>query len=186
MIFPLHEIRKAEPRATNDFERMIQHGTAKRHPIFTDYIVTIDGLVISTKRANPCPRKPFLNKNGYLYLRLYKNGLAHTQAVHRMVCDVFIANPENLRCVNHKNFDRLDNKIDNLEWCTHGDNMKHTTAANRQGTPKMPVAAVLNTGSVSVFESIKEASRSLGINAGSISRAIRQQTLAGGVRFELV
>jgi len=44
----------------------------------------------------------------------------------------------------------------------------------------------LNTGSVSVFESIKEASRSLGINAGSISRAIRQQTLAGGVRFELV
>ena len=70
-------------------------------------------------------RKSKKNKNGYLQICLNKDGKKSYFYVHRLVATAFLKNPENKREVNHKNFDKTDNKINNLEWTTNYENMKH-------------------------------------------------------------
>lgn len=57
--------------------------------------------------------------NGYLITVLSKKGINKTYMVHRLVAEVFLPNPNNLPCVNHKDEDRLNNNVNNLEWCTY-------------------------------------------------------------------
>lgn len=68
------------------------------------------------------------DKDGYLRVNLYKNGKPKTGLIHRLVAQTFIPNPNNLPQVNHKNLNKQDNRIENLEWISLEDNIKH--AAN--------------------------------------------------------
>ena len=63
--------------------------------------------------------------HGYLYFTLCKNGFAKKIVVHRLVAIVFISNPQNKICINHKNGIKTDNKVDNLEWVTYKENYIH-------------------------------------------------------------
>lgn len=72
--------------------------------------------------------KPGTNKHGYLKVVFSKNGKTKDQAVHRLVAEAFIANPSNKQQVNHINGNKKDNRIENLEWATQGENNLH---ANR-------------------------------------------------------
>lgn len=65
---------------------------------------------------------------GYLQVKMYINGEKHPCKVHRLVADHFIPNPDSLEQVNHKNMDTLDNRADNLEWCTNTENQRHYRA----------------------------------------------------------
>ena len=64
-------------------------------------------------------------KSGYYHVGLINNKNRSTFKVHRLVALAFIDNPENKPEVNHKNKNKLDNSIDNLEWATHKENMQH-------------------------------------------------------------
>lgn len=64
-------------------------------------------------------------RNGYKIMPLSKNKTIKAWRVHRLVAIAFIPNPENKAEVNHKNGIRLDNKLDNLEWMTHQENVQH-------------------------------------------------------------
>lgn len=58
------------------------------------------------------------NLNEYKQVKLYKNGDGKYYKVHRLVAIAFINNPYKLECVNHKDEDKYNNNVDNLEWCT--------------------------------------------------------------------
>lgn len=65
------------------------------------------------------------NRNGYVIVSLHINGKCCTRLVHRLVALAFIPKIYGKPDVNHKNGDKLDNSIDNLEWCTKLENIEH-------------------------------------------------------------
>lgn len=80
------------------------------------YVKTIDERIM----------KQSLNKRGYMYVRLTKNGVQRAYRVHRLVAAAFVENPDNLPHVNHIDFNRTNNRADNLEWITPKCNSEHS------------------------------------------------------------
>lgn len=69
--------------------------------------------------------KSQINKLGYSKITLLKNGKQYLFSIHRLVAEAFISNPNNLPEVNHKDGNKQNNCVDNLEWVTHSENIKH-------------------------------------------------------------
>ena len=67
----------------------------------------------------------------YQFVQLMINGKQRLCYVHRLVAEAFIPNPDNLPEVNHKNEDKYDNRVENLEWCTHSYNVSYGTRIER-------------------------------------------------------
>jgi len=101
------------------------------------YEVSSLGKIRSVERDVPYPEgrssrklaskiiRPSSDKDGYLGVSLYKNGISRTYKVHRLVASAFIPNPENFPDVNHKNEIKDDNRVENLEWCTREYNVNY-------------------------------------------------------------
>lgn len=110
------------------------------------------------------------DKDGYLLVTLCKNG-GKKHRVHKLVAQAFIPNPNYFECINHKDENRANNNMKNLEWCTHEYNVNYGNRAyNYIKTRGMKVVCV-NTGEL--FESLNEASRIYGIHASAISLCCR-------------
>lgn len=86
---------------------------------FEDYQITDDGRVW-TKKQNKY-LKPSLNK-GYWFVILRKDGKNYSRFIHRLIAEMFIPNPDKKPCVDHINTNRIDNRIENLRWCTYEEN----------------------------------------------------------------
>jgi len=89
------------------------------------YRVSSLGNVWSTRAGRPltqtaCPK-------GYRYVTLHRDGRKTNQTVHRLVAMTFSPAPPGLE-VNHKDGDKANNRPENLEWCTHAENMAHALA----------------------------------------------------------
>lgn len=69
--------------------------------------------------------KQYLNPNGYMYVHLTVKGKQVNLYVHRVIASTFIPNPDNLPEVNHKDNDRTNNSVNNLEWCTRQYNQDY-------------------------------------------------------------
>lgn len=61
---------------------------------------------------------PTDNVNGYLIISLRSNNKRKNKYIHRLVAEAFLDNPENYKYVNHKDYNKKNNNINNLEWCT--------------------------------------------------------------------
>ncbi len=121
--------------------------------------------------------------------------------IHRLVAQTFIPNPENKPCVNHKDGNKLNNHVDNLEWCTYQENTKHgwktglmhpckhtektklATSQRNKIIMSKPVRCI-ETGEI--FSSAKEASKFLNIHSGAVSKSIGKYYKAGGYHWKYV
>lgn len=87
-----------------------------------NYEINENGLIRNIKTGKF--RKGFKRKDGYVGVQLYLGKVVNFQ-LHRLIAEAFIPNPENKLYVNHKNSNRSDNSLDNLEWVTFEENVKH-------------------------------------------------------------
>lgn len=87
---------------------------------------------VGIKNQDKCYRKEyivdgFINKSGYKQVTLYDdNGKPKTMRVHKLVALAFIENKDNLPQINHKDGNKLNNVVSNLEWITNYDNIQHS------------------------------------------------------------
>ena len=97
---------------------------------------------------------PQLQKSGYLNVKID----GRTYNIHRMVAEHFIQNPNIYPCINHKDGDKQNNHVDNLEWCTYSENLIH---AYRNGLNKCerPVERLLNGVVIKRYRSAREAEK---------------------------
>lgn len=65
-------------------------------------------------------------RNGYLTINLTKNGKRKNYQIHRLVAQEFISNPNQYSIVNHKDYKKTNNRVDNLEWCTQKYNVNYS------------------------------------------------------------
>lgn len=121
------------------------------------------------------------NKQGYMCVVLAKDGKCKTYKVHRLVASAFIPNPQNLPSINHKDENKTNNNVNNLEWCTHKYNLNYGTAIERRSKTikespikqrKSVLQLSLQGNIIAEYRSIKEAAEETGIDRRQISRAI--------------
>ena len=106
-----------------------------------------------------CIKKP----SGYCFVNLYKDNVSKHKHIHRLVAEAFIPNPDNLPVINHKDKNPLNNRADNLEWCTQQYNVDYSASIKINQYSKDGVF-------IRQWKSASEASREIGICASQISR----------------
>lgn len=91
--------------------------------LYTDIEVSNLGSVRRMGKLNKL--KTYSKEGGYVYLSTTLNGKKTTLTVHRMVAEVFVKNPMHKPCVNHKDGDKQNNRVENLQWVSYSENSQH-------------------------------------------------------------
>lgn len=116
-----------------------------------------------------------INTKGYIKYALYQNKKPKNLSIHRLVAEAFIPNPDNLPQINHIDGNKQNNCVDNLEWCTNGENQQHAWINGLQKkkigkenhNARQIIQSDLNDNVVGEFDSIMDAVRFLNIKNGS-------------------
>ena len=154
------------------------------------YQVSNTGMVKSLERTVRCARgykivpekilEGYDNGNGYLYVKLCKEGKRKQYRINRLVAQAFLENPNSLPEVNHKDKNPKNNCVDNLEWCTRQYNVEYSKAKAVIGINKV-------SGLIVEFPSVMEAERQTGINNKNICACLKgKRKSAGGYYWHYV
>lgn len=128
---------------------------------------------------------------GYLRTSLSRNNVQVTVKVHRAVAIAFIENPNNLPQVNHKDGDKENNLVNNLEWINNYDNMQHavknglTNHVENSGRKRRAIIGVSDSGEIVRFDSLAEASSKLRICRSNLCNALKgRRNVCGGYMWK--
>lgn len=127
----------------------------------------------------------------YVFTNLSKNGKGKTYSIHNLVAKAFIPNPNNLPCVNHKDENKHNNNVSNLEWCDYIYNNNYNLKAKKIGkklkngkTSKKVYQYDINNNFIKCWESTMEIERKLGYKNQSISSCcLEQQKTSYGYKW---
>ena len=96
-----------------------------------------------------------INARGYLYCNISTNGKITKVKIHRLVAKTFIDNPNNKDTVNHIDGNKLNNHVNNLRWCTIGENLKFENV--KRVSKLYPVKRIDKLGNIVCFDNILDA-----------------------------
>jgi len=103
---------------------------------FDDYMISNKGVIKSFKRKKDRIMK-YIISDGYYAISLVSNNETKIlKKVHKILAELFIENPNNFKCVDHIDTDRLNNDLSNLRWCTHVQNSYNRNKINTKCTSK--------------------------------------------------
>ena len=180
------------------------------HDYINIYQISSLGRIKSLERFDSMNRKNYEKilipriRNNYYAITLYKNNKQKTFSVHRLVAIHFIPNSENKPQVNHKDGNKLNNNVDNLEWCTRKENVQHAwknglcenvrKVASINGSVKGKKYGAINGKKYrskkvycielnQEFESTREAERQLQIDRSGISKCCKGKLKSSGKKI---
>ena len=147
---------------------------------FPRYTVDRTGKVMNDKGKEI---KPEITNNGYLRVSLSNEKEKHKHmSVHRLVATAFIPNHDNLSQVNHKNENKRDNSVENLEWCTPLENLSHSHVIEKDSIAKFTKVRCTTNGTV--YDSIKEAAEAYNVpHSNIVACCAGRRRTCGGVRW---
>ena len=157
-------------------------------------------IILKTKKLEdrPCEYKskilkPYLsqhNRSNILprqQIVLSVDGKTKSLQVHRLIAQTFIPNPNNYETVNHIDGNTFNNTVENLEWVSKVDNIRHSFKNNLVHTQKPVVQIDPKTNEIiKIYPGESEACRRIGISQGKIGRAIRRNGTCRGYKWKYV
>lgn len=149
---------------------------------YIGYIVSPCGQVFNkdgTKKSTFMAGK----NRGYKYVSLYNSGTKFNISVHRLVALLYIDNPNKYKEVNHIDGNKLNNKVNNLEWCSQKENLNHAQVNGLHHNIKDRVWQYKGDQLVKIHESIRECAKNIGVNESSIRKSCNGMFLVKGYRF---
>ncbi len=139
------------------------------------------------------------HKNGYIYIGLCKDGIVKSFRVHRLVAKTFISNPNNYEEVNHKDEDKSNNCVENLEWCNPKYNANYGNRNEKvrkklkdykrtrehqekmiESSKKVHCKKIICITTGETFDSIRDAGRKMKIHNSSITQCCRGKRKSAG------
>lgn len=163
--------------------------------VSSNHYISDSGEVISYRWGKRRVLKPAITKKGYLRLSLYQKELKKGKpiTIHRLVALAFIPNPDNKEQVNHKDGNKTNNDISNLEWVTNKENMTHAWETNLRDNGwdkgknnyqwdgnhkncKEVIQRDLEGNIINTYKSIAIASRETGLGVNGIGKTCRKET----------
>ena len=141
-----------------------------------DGFLVDDDMTIYSKRSS---RKltPSKGSDGYMQVQYRdNNGRSHHNRVHVIYAHCFIPNPNNYKYVNHIDSDKLNNSLNNLEWCTNSYNVQHGwDSGNRTHKNSTALSVSLNGKFIGTYKSIRECGRELHLDRHKIARVLKDE-----------
>ena len=195
---------KIEPNSKRWFDlKNLKNEVWKQHYEFKNYEFSNYGRIKSLNRKIKSKlknvdgfinhkefiKKVSINSKGYSTTTLCDNNKRKSIKVHREIALLFIDNPQNYNEINHINGNKLNNIIDNLEWCSHKHNMEEASklklfknikkGINHPMHKKIAKIDIKSNKIIEIFYSLSEASKSVNGDSSSIAKCCKNQNKVG-------
>lgn len=189
--YDVDDLLNEEWRDVQDYEGVYQvsnYGRIKRVEHTKVYkSANQSGKFMAHYRYDAMILKPCFDSGGYIQIHLCRHQKKRWTKIHRLVAEAFLPNPDNLPQVNHKDGNKENSRLDNLEWVSMSDNMQHAYKTGLNfGRVKAILQFDLNGNFVQEFKSITEAAKAVDRNPSSIQSHLKGKTTqCGGYMWKL-